>query len=128
MKQILTIAFFIFSASMVYSQEVQFKKGMVTIDGKECLKYDGSEMSGISYYNLAGEELFFVDYKRGGPRNVMYWIITFMKDKIRMTNTSLMSRKDIVAKLVKNGAITNCDINSEKLSNFVLKFDEQIDK
>lgn len=128
MKQLLLLPFFmLISIAFAYSQDVKFNKGIVTIDGKDCLKYDGSEMSGFSYYNMAGEELFFVDYKRGGSRNAMYWIITFVKDKTKMTNTSLMSRKDIIAKLVKNGALTNCDTNAEKLSTFILKYEEKMD-
>ena len=127
-RLILLPLFMLIGIAFSYSQDVKFNKGIVTIDGKDCLKYDGSEMSGFSYYNMAGEELLFVDYKRGGPKNVMYWMMTFVKDKVKMTNTSLMSRKDIIAKLVKTGALTNCDTNADKLSSFVLKYDERIDQ
>lgn len=113
-------------ATMTFAQDVNLKKGIVYVDDKECLKYEGKENPGYTFTNQAGDELFFIgfasDYKG------TYWRVTFLKQKTKMTyRVAFISKKAFIQRMVKDGLLNNCNLNEEKLENFIAKYNERIE-
>lgn len=113
--------------SIANAQDVDLKKGVMYLDGKECLKYDGKEVPGYTFTNLAGEELFFIGFAK--DYSGTYWRLTFLKQKTKLSyRYAFASKKAVLAKMVKDGVLSNCTLNEEKIENFIAKYDEHLDK
>jgi hypothetical protein len=116
-----------FSGLCLFSQDIKFKKGVISIDGTPCLNHDRVNNT-ITFYDLKGEELMSLNYMQGGP-NGSYARIVFVKEKLKVTSSGLLYVKtDFIKHLVRSGAFSNCVINREKLDSFILKFDENLDR
>lgn len=126
MKFLFTVTFLICSTILPTAQEVQTKKGIVYIDEKECLKYDGGDVPGVTYSTNSGEELFFIGYARdyaGGT----YWKVTFLKDKQTMNyRVNFVSKKAFLTKLAKEKLLKDCTLDQEKIATFIAKYNENI--
>ncbi|HLP21197.1 MAG TPA: hypothetical protein VK174_12885 [Chitinophagales bacterium] len=128
MKTALLSVFIMLFTAPLFSQDIDYdkKKSVVLVDTKECLKYDGKEVPGVTYSSLAGEELFFIGFARDKYGNT-YWHVVFLKSKKEMNyRVNFASKKAFLAKAVKDGLLKDCTLNEEKLDNFILKYDERI--
>lgn len=118
---VLLQSFFIGSA-----QDVRFKKGIVYVDDKECLKYD-SDANNVSYQSLEGEDLFVLKFIRVG--GILYTKVVFVESQMHLTSENyIFSKKLLVQKLLKSNVIENCTLNEEKIANFIVKFDEKVEE
>ncbi len=127
MKNTFLILLFILSGLCLSSQDIKFKKGVISIDETPCLNHDRVNNT-ITFYDLKGEELMSLNYMNGGPTG-SYARIVFVKEKLKVTSsTSLYVKTDFIKHLVRSGAFSNCAINREKLESFILKFDENLDR
>lgn len=112
---------------MVSAQDVDLKKGIVYVDGAECLKYDGENVPGITYSDFNGNELFYIGFAR--DENGTFWKVTFLAQQLKMSyRVNFSTKAAFIKKLVKESVLTNCAIDVAKLDNFILKFDENLDK
>ncbi|HLP50065.1 MAG TPA: hypothetical protein VK154_04230 [Chitinophagales bacterium] len=129
MKTTLLSALFMLLTAPLFSQDIDYdkKKSVVLVDTKECLKYDGKEVPGVTYSTLTGEELFFIAFARDVLERT-YWRVTFLKSKREMTyRVNFASKKSFLAKAVKDGLLKDCTLNEDKLDSFIVKYDERIE-
>jgi len=54
MKKITLLLLMLMSIGVLQAQKIKFKKGIVLIDGKKCLKYDKSDSNVIEISSLDG--------------------------------------------------------------------------
>ena len=127
MRIFFTLAFLFFASSQIFSQEVEFKKGVVLIDGAAALKYEGSDLKGsYSFSDMKGNEVIFIRIDKS-PKVDLYWTMVFVKEKKTMTTKySIPNKKTLIQKLVKEHVLENGAIVPDKLESFFLKYDEHI--
>ena len=127
MKKALVILLFL-SSFAVFSQDINFKKGIVYIDGKECMKYD-SDGGNITFQNMNGDDMMIIKYLRpDGTQQSLYTKVIFIESRQELTSKNyIFTKKALVEKLLKSNALENCALNDEKVANFVLKFDEKVE-
>ena len=124
MKKIITILFLCVSL-FGFSQEIDFKKGIISIDGKECMKYDSSATN-VTYQSLNGDDLFILKFIRVNGK--LYNKVVFVESNQEFTSESfIFTKKLLVEKLLKSNAIVDCTLNEEKIRTFVLKYDEKVE-
>ncbi len=125
MKNFLTLAVLLI-VSISLGQDINFKKGEVLIDDKPCLKYD-SDGNNISYSSLDGTDLFVLKFIRVNGQ--LYNKIIFMESQRELTTQSyIFTKKILIDKLLKVGALENCALNEEKVLTFIAKFDEKVEQ
>lgn len=108
-----------------FSQEIDFKKGIISIDGKECMKYDSSATN-VTYQNLNGDDLFILKFIRATGK--LYTKVVFIESNQELTSESyIFTKKLLFEKLLKSNAIVECSLNEEKVRTFVLKYDEKVE-
>lgn len=121
----LFVVTFLFSFVLSFGQEIEVKKGVISIDGKECMKYYSDAVS-VTYQDLKGDDIIIFKYIRSnGP---LYVKVIFLESNQELTTSYIFTKKDLIGKLVKCNAIKECALDEEKVRNFVLKFDEGIEK
>lgn len=126
MKKIITILVLLISF-FSFSQDVNFKKGIVTIDGKECLKYD-SDANNVTYQNMNGDDIMILKYIRpDGTQSSLYAKVIFIDSNQELTTSYIFTKKLLVEKLLKSNALVNCELDEDKLKVFVMKFDEKVE-
>ena len=120
MKKIL-FAIFIFCSCLSFGQDINFKKGIVYIDGKECLKYD-NDGTNITFQNLNGDDIVYIKYLRpDGTQQSLYTKVIFVEAKQELTSKSyIFTKKALIEKLLKSNVLVNCQIVQDKVENFVL--------
>ena len=122
MKQITPLFLILFFCSCAFSQDVKFKKEIISIDGKPCLKHDRTGNT-ISFYDLSGEVIISLNYANSYAR------IVFVKQKIKVTSSgTLYTKWDFMKHLVKNGACSDCAFNNERIETFAIQFDDRLEK
>ena len=130
MKNIFIALIFSFASAAVFGQDIDFKKGVVYIDGKETFKYEGSDLKGsFSFSNLQGEEVIFMQTEQS-IRNSrdLHWKIVFLKEKrTLMTKYNIPTKKSLFQKLVKDGVLVNGAIVADKLDAFFAKYEEHVE-
>ena len=84
MKHILIIFLSGFSF-LGFSQDIDFKKGIISVDGKECMKYD-SDANTVTYQNLNGDDIMILKYMRP----VSYTHLDVYKRQVLMSLIALM--------------------------------------
>jgi hypothetical protein len=127
LKHILTTLFLMLSLSIIYSQDIKIKKGDVFIDEVKCLTIDGSPIN-FSFYNLEGEEIFILKYIDDNKNGSYYCKVTFLNQKLSFTSkTYIFTKKDLIKKLLQSKVLVNCNLMEDKVENFVLKYDENIE-
>lgn len=122
MKNFLTTLLFLMSISL-FSQEVDFKKGIVYIDGKECLKYE-SETNNVSFQDLNGNDIMVLKFLR--EYGTVYTEVIFFESKKRFSSrTYIFTKKSLIEKLIKSNTLFDCKIDTDKVKIFVQKYDEK---
>ncbi len=111
-----------------FGQDVAFKKDVMTVDGKECLKVDSHDANHVSFMDLAGNELFFLKFVHNSRYGLLYTKITFLSQKLTFTCMSYgFTKKLLVKKLLADGTLRDCALVPAKVESFVLKYDENIE-
>ncbi len=115
------------TSSAIFSQDVEFKKGVVLVNGTPTLKYEGSDLKGsYSFSDMSGNEIIFWRIDKS-LRVDLYSTIVFLKEKKTMTSKySLPNKKALIQKLVKDHVLENGVIISDKLDDFFMKYDEHV--
>ena len=127
MKKALLFLLFLNSFS-IFSQDVNFKKGIVYIDGKECMKYE-SDAVNVSFQNMNGEDIMILKYIRpDDTQDSLYIKVIFVESHQEFTSKSyIFSKKGLVEKLLKSNTLVDCALNEDKVATFVLKYDEKVE-
>lgn len=129
MKPRLLAMLFLLFCSSAFCQDVDFKKNIVVIDGKECITMSQEDAVSISYADMEGNELLFLRFIHGSKYGSLYNKVTFVDQKLSFTSQSyIYTRKMLIQKLVQNKVIQDCKINLENLQKFILKYDEDIER
>ncbi|WP_452232512.1 hypothetical protein [Lacinutrix sp. MEBiC02595] len=127
LKHILTVLILMLSISMMQAQKIKIKKGVIYVDGTECLSTEGYPVK-TSFYDLDGEEIIFMKYLET-KRGESYAKVTFLDEKLSLTSKSIIfTRKMLLRRLLASKVIENCKLNPDKIARFILKFDEQVEK
>ncbi len=118
----------LFCSLATFGQDVNFKKGIVSIDGKDCLKYE-SDANNVSFQNLKGEDIIILKYLRpDNTQESLYIKVIFVESHQEFTSKSyIFTKKVLIEKLLKSNTIVDCALNEEKLSTFILKYDEKVE-
>ncbi|GAA4357981.1 hypothetical protein GCM10023185_23110 [Hymenobacter saemangeumensis] len=128
MKSLFTFLFFILLSQVAFSQEIVYKKDIISVDGKDCLKVNDSDPNNVSFLDLEGNEIFFLKFIRNSKYAPLYTKVTFLNQKLTMTSKSyIFTKKLLVKKLITDGTLTNCALVPAKVENFVLKYDENVE-
>lgn len=111
-----------------FGQDINFKKGIISIDGKECLKYD-SDSNNVTYQNLKGEDIMILKFMRpDGTQESLYTKVIFIESHQEFTSKSyIFTKKVLIEKLLKSNTLVNCSLDEEKVRTFVLKYDEKVE-
>lgn len=111
-----------------FGQDINFKKGIISIDGKECLKYD-SDSNNVTYQNLKGEDIMILKFMRpDGTQESLYTKVIFIESHQEFTSKSyIFTKKVLIEKLLKSNTLVNCNLDEEKVRTFVLKYDEKVE-
>jgi len=127
LKHSLTILFLTLCMSMMQAQKIKIKKGVIYVDGENCLTTEGYPVN-TSFYDTDGEEIIFMKYLET-KKGETYAKVTFLDQKLSLTSKSIVfTRKMLLRRLLTNKVIENCKLNPEKVERFILKFDEQVEK
>ena len=126
MKKLILVTLFVFVSIIGYCQDIEFKKGFVLVDGKECMKYDSSANI-ISFQNLNGDDIMVLKFIR--DLGDLYVKVVFIESRQEFTSQSyIFTKKVLVEKLIKSNTLVDCKFNEEKVSTFVLKYDEKVEE
>ena len=127
MKKTILLLVFLNSFS-IFSQDINFKKGIVYIDGKECMKYD-SDATTVSFQNMNGDDMMVLKFIRPDRSQAsLYTKVVFIESHQELTSQSyIFTKKTLVEKLLKSNALVDCTLNEDKVKTFVLKYDEKVD-
>lgn len=127
MKKALLLLVFLNSFA-IFSQDVNLKKGIVYVDGKECMKYD-SDATNVTFQNMNGDDMIILKYLRpDGTQESLYIKVIFIESHQEFTSKSyIFGKKGFVEKLLKSNTLVDCALNEEKVGTFVLKYDEKIE-
>ena len=122
------ILFFLLSLAGIClsAQEIEVKKGIILVDGKECLKIDKRDLNNISIADLSGNDLVYLKYAddRFGKR---YNTIVFVTTKSSLyTQQFIYTGKSLVKRLIENHVLENCQFNDAKVENFIAKYGENV--
>jgi len=128
MKHILVV-FFLCISFLGFSQDIDFKKGVIYVDGKECMKYD-SDVNTVTYQNLNGDDIMILKYIRpDGSQSSLYTKVIFIESHQEFTSQNyIFTKKNLIEKLIKSKALVECVLNEEKLESFILKYDEKVEE
>lgn len=127
MKKILTLFLFL-TVSIMFGQEIKIKKGIVTIDGKECLKIDDSDPNNVSVFDIDGKEIIFLKYIHDSKYGSLYNKIIFLDQKRSITSqTYIYTQKLLVKRLIAEKLLSDCKLDESKIEKFILKFDENVE-
>ena len=127
MKKFLLIVGFSISC-LVFGQEVKLKKGMIEVGGNVWAKYEkcGGFDSECSVIDKDNNEIVFM--KTAGSasgKNYDRIEITFINTGEKVEYRKFGHFKKIIQLLVYNKVLNEDKIESEKLKNFILKYDEK---
>ena len=127
MKKLLSIVLFL-NAFILFGQDINFKKGIVYVDGKECMKYD-SDATTVSFQNMNGDDIMVLKFIRPDRSQAsLYTKVVFIESHQELTSQSyIFTKKTLVEKLLKSNALVDCTLNENKVRTFVLKYDEKVD-
>ncbi len=112
------------------SQEIEFEKGKVLIDGKECLRFEGSNPNSLEFTTLNGDYTIYLKYIRTEIDHVrdVYNKIIFAEQKKSLTShTFIFTRKTLLNKLIQDKVLVDCRIDTNMLDKFIMKHDENVE-
>jgi len=126
----LIILLVLISFGSVQAQKIKFKKGTVTVDGVECLKYE-SDASNVVITNLDDSQTIFLKFIRTGVghNGGLYTKIIFAEQEKSFTSKSyIFTKKLLVKKLIKDNLIKECKFDASKIDKFIMRYDENIEE
>lgn len=128
MKKIVCILCFVLVHLTAFNQDIKIRDGVISIDGKECLKIDKTDPNNVSIYDWDGNEIIFLKFIHNSRYAGLYNKITFMDQKLSFTSKSyIFTIKLLLKKLLADNTLQDCKLNPEKVEKFVLKFDENVE-
>src|ERR1051325_11261940 len=109
------------------AQDIDVKKGIIYVDGKEGLKVDKSDPNSVSISDLQGNDLVYLKYIHDTKYASLYNKIIFLHNRETFTSkTYIYTVKLLMKKLLDNKVIVNCALDPARIDNFVLKHDEDV--
>lgn len=123
-----TLVFSMFAIGLANAQKIKIKKGIVYIDGTECLKVSGDSNT-VAFSTLEDEEIIFVKYVHGSGHNLLYNKVVFLKEEMELSSSTLtFTKKYLLKKLIKSGVLKDCMLDSDKVEKFVIRYDEKVER
>lgn len=127
-RTLLVLLLSLFFASS-FSQDIDFKKGIVLVDGKECIKMSKEDAVSISFTDMEGNDLIFLRFIHNSKFAKLYTKVTFIDQKLSFTSQSyIYTKKLLIKKLINNNVIQDCKINVANLEKFIMKYDENVEE
>lgn len=127
LKYCLSVFLLMFAMNIMQAQKIKIKKGVIYVDGENCLTTEGYPVN-TSFYDTDGAEIIFMKYLET-KKGETYAKVTFLDQKLSLTSKSIVfTRKMLLRRLLASKVIENCKLNPEKVERFILKFDEQVEK
>ena len=126
---LLVIAIFSFN-NRIHAQDIKFENGIVIIDGKECLRFEGSNPNSLEFTTLNGDQTIFLKYLRNElyVERGLYNKIIFAEQKKSLTSvTFIFTRKTFLNKLIQDRVLVDCRIDTTQLDKFIMKHDEDVE-
>jgi len=141
MKNLLIVFIFIISCNVSFAQKAQMKKGIVTIDKKEFLKYD-DEFNNIIVSTLKGKEILTLkeysfqkprkknpnnpqDWRFGDTETISYYVVTF-EDFVLEFETDLKLKDFYVALFKYNLLDENENVSEENAKKIASRISKDI--
>lgn len=107
----------------LYAQDVKLKDKTVSVDGKECLKYDGSDPNNVLFTSLEGKDLFALQF--GREFNKLYCRVIFFESRKSLISRSyIFNKKLIIKRLIESKTLVDCQLDPEKVESFILRYDQ----
>lgn len=129
MKKLVLIFALAILGNSAFCQDFDIKKNVVYIDGKECLKFQVSDANNITLLDMDGHEIIFLKYIHNTRYATTYNKITFLDQKMSFTSKDyIYTKKLLIKRLLNEGIIKDCKLNTEKIESFVMKFDENVER
>jgi hypothetical protein len=125
MKKILFSFLFLGAVLATKAQDIEAKKGIITIDGKECLHYNAKDPNNVSFSTLDGEDVMYLLYLR--PHGNLYCKLVFVKQKKFLTTKYAFTKVLLMKRLLETKVIVDCKIDEDKVDNFIMRMHEEID-
>ena len=127
-RTLLVLLLSLFFASS-FSQDIDFKKGIVLVDGKECIKMSKEDAVSVSFTDMEGNDLIFLRFIHNSKFAKLYTKVTFIDQKLSFTSQSyIYTKKLLIKKLINNNVIQDCKINVANLEKFIMKYDENVEE
>lgn len=128
MKQILLLLLTVFIVELMQAQSIDVKKGIIYVDGKECLKVDKSDPNSVSIADLNDNDIIYLKYIHNTRYASLYNKIIFLHAHETFTSkTFIYTVKLLMKRLLDTKVIDNCTLNPDRIDNFVLKYDENVE-
>ena len=128
MKKYMIVFMLLIAASFTHAQDVvEVTKGVVSIDGKECMKVDKKDLNNIGVSDMSGNDLVYLKYgndKYGKRYNTIVFVNA--KKSLYTQQFIYVSAKQLIKRLLDNHILDGCTINDAKVDNFIAKFGENV--
>lgn len=126
MKNVL-LSFGLVISSLAFGQNVKFKKGNILVDDKKCMKYD-SDVLADTFKNKEGEDVIILRYITTS-NDVKYNKVIFVNSKKKLSASNyIFTKKALFERLLKDNVIKDCEVQDDKVDNFILKYDEKVEE
>lgn len=130
MKKITLLLLMLMSIGILQAQKIKFKKGIVFIDGKECLKYDSSDPNNVVISNLEESQTVYLKFIRTGigQNGGLFTKIIFAEQNKSFTSRSyIFTKKLLINKFLTDGILNDCIFDISKVDTFIMRYDENIE-
>lgn len=126
MKNCFAALLFLLSVG-AFAQDIDIKKDIVYIDGKECLKISGGA-NDVSISDMEGNEIIYLKFIHNSKYAKLYNKVTFIKQKVSFTSQSyIYTKKLLIKKLLADKTLVDCKLDDAKVEAFVMKQDENVE-
>ncbi len=127
MNKLALILWMLVAGHYTWAQEIEVKKNIVSIDGKECLKIDKKDLNNVSISDLTGNDLVYLKYADDRFGRRYNTIIFVAANKSLYTQQFIyVNAKMLIKRLMDNHVLENCIINDAKVDNFITKYNENV--
>ena len=129
MKKNIILSVALVMSVAAFGQDVSIKNGLISIDGKVCLKLADKDLNNVSILDLGGHEIIFLRFIHDSKYGSLYNKITFIDQKLSMTSKSyIFTKKLLIKKLAVDNTISDCKLIPENVEKFVMKYDENVER
>lgn len=120
------LAFCLFAIGIANAQKIKIKKGIVYVDGIECLKVS-SDANSLAFSNLDGDDIIYVKYITS--HGITYSKVIFIEQELELSSSTLtFTKKFLVKKLIENNTLKNCMLDADRIEKFVMRYDEKVEQ